>query len=177
MSIHHKLKNNVFFMINSLAQRVARVEQLLVQLEAETQRQMAIQRNHLVRVKNQEPLTDDFLQNGRSYYDLTPEKAWELFKDKSKDFIFLDVSYKDYAPEGERPIECLHIPLEELEVRWQELPNKSTPIFVISEEGLRSILACDFLNSKGYFNCNNISGGWKFWPGHRLIQVKTQASA
>jgi rhodanese-related sulfurtransferase len=37
---------------------------------------------------------------------------------------------------------------------------------IISENGLRSIQACELLIKKGFFNINNISGGHEFWPGH-----------
>lgn len=177
MSIQDKLKNNVFFIINKLVGRVAKLEYKLYKLESEMTRQMAIQRNHLVRVKNQGFLPDDFIQNGRAYLDLSPEKAWAMYKDPNQDFIFIDVSYKNFELDSPRPKECLHIPLEEIDERFGEIPNHSTPIIIISEDGLRSILACEFLNSKGYFNCNNVSGGWKFWLGHRLVEVKNKATA
>lgn len=177
MSIQNKLKNNIFFMINSLTGRIAHLESQLMRMQRELDKQLAIQRNHLVRVKNNETLSDDFLQNGRVYFDLSPEKAWALFNDESQDFVFLDVSYKEYSPEGPRPKVTLHIPLEELAQRWTEIPNKTTPVLVISEDGLRSILACDFLATKEMFNCNNVSGGWKFWVGHRLVAVQSKATA
>ena len=177
MSIQDKLKNNVFFVINKLVGRVAKLEYKISKLESELTRQIAIQRNHLVRVKNRGYLPDDFLQNGRTYLDLSPEKAWAMFKDPNQDFIFIDVSYSNFSPEGPRPDECIHLPLEEMEARFHEIPNRSTPIIIISENGLRSILACEYLNSQGYFNCNNVSGGWKFWLGHRLIEMKSKASA
>ena len=37
---------------------------------------------------------------------------------------------------------------------------------IISENGLRSIQACEMLVKKGFFNINNISGGYEFWPGN-----------
>lgn len=179
MSFKDKLQNNLFYVINLLTGRVAALERQLMRMQEDMDKKFAVQRNHLVRLKNHEELSDDFLLNGRAYYDLSPEKAWKLFQDKNLDFVFLDVSHKDHHPEGTRPRETVHIPLEELELRYKELPNHSTPLFIISEEGLRSVLACDFLTTKGYYNCNNISGGWKYWPGHRLVEVprKDQASA
>ena len=46
--------------------------------------------------------------------------------------------------------------------------NHSQSIFVISEKGVRSILACKILNRFGFYNLSNISGGHKFWPGHKV---------
>lgn len=178
MSLKSKLQNNLFYVINLLTGRVAALERQMMRMQEDIDRKFAVQRNHLVRLKNGEEVSDDFLLNGRSYFDLGPEKAWQLFQRKDSDFIFLDVSHKDHQPEGHRPRETVHIPLEELELRYKEIPNHSTPLLIISEEGLRSVLACEFLVSKGYFNCNNISGGWKFWPGHRVqASTRDQASA
>lgn len=178
MSIRQKLQNNIFHVINLLTGRVAALERQMMRMQEEMDRNFAIQRQHLVRVKNNQELPDAFIQNGRPYHDLSPEKAWKLFQDPEFDFIFLDVSHEEFVPEGTRPRATLHIPLEQLEARWDEVPQQTTPLMIISEEGLRSILACEFLNSKNYFNCNNVSGGWKFWPGHRLHSVeKTQESA
>ncbi|MBY0517904.1 MAG: rhodanese-like domain-containing protein, partial [Bacteriovoracaceae bacterium] len=153
MSFKDKLQNNLFYVINLLTGRVAAVERQLMRMQEDMDKKFALQRNHMVRLKNREELSDDFLLNGRSYNDLAPEKAWSLFQKKDLDFLFIDVSHKDFQPEGHRPKETIHIPLEQLEMRWKEIPNKSTPVFLISEEGLRSVLACDFLASKGYYNC------------------------
>ena len=73
----------------------------------------------------------------------------------------------DYSPIEELP-EAMHIPLEELNIRFTEISNKSTPVYIISENGVKSILACEILNECGYYNVNNISGGYKFWPGFRM---------
>ena len=76
----------------------------------------------------------------------------------------VDVSQLSYS----RTIkEAKRIPLEELASRISELPTGSFPIMVISEQGIRSIKACEILVKKGYFNTNNISGGHECWPGHK----------
>ncbi len=79
------------------------------------------------------------------------------------DFIILDVTKADYSPAA-RLKGIIKIPLEELASRYAEIQNKTTPILIISECGLRSIKACELLVKKGFFNVNNISGGYKFWP-------------
>jgi hypothetical protein len=139
MSIRHKLQNNIFYVINLLTGRVAALERQMMRMQEEMDRKFAIQRQHLVRVKNNQELPDAFIQNGRPYHDLSPEKAWKLFQDPEFDFIFLDVSHEEFVPEGTRPRATLHIPLEQLEARWDEVPQQTTPLMIISEEGLRSI--------------------------------------
>lgn len=166
MSLRAKLQNNIFHLVNQLTARVAQVEHALNLIQERFDRDIAIQRNHMVRLKNGEKLSDSFIMSGMAYRDLAPQDAWKLFQEEDFDFIFLDVSHKDFQPHHPRPSETLHIPLEELETRIDELRNKTTPIFIISEEGLRSILGCEFLSQQGFYNCNNVSGGWTYWPGH-----------
>lgn len=120
----------------------------------------------MVRIKNGERLPDDFVLNRRTYNDLSPERAMRLYEQKERDFVLLDVSSKSYRPEKELP-EALKIPLEELGIRYKELVNKAVSVLIISEDGTRSILACEILNNRGYYNLNNISGGYKFWPAFR----------
>jgi len=174
VSIMQKLQNNAFYLINSLTGRVASLEAQIFQLRREMDKNFAIQRQHMIRLKNQQEIPDDFLRRGRPYLDLTPEQAWRQYQDPEFDFIFLDVSHREFTPEVARAKTTRHIPLEELADRWHELPQSSTPILVISEDGLRSILACDFFVAKGYYNCSNVSGGWRYWPGARLKLAQTE---
>lgn len=178
MSIREKIQSNVYHLINLLTGRLAGIERKLMKLQEDVDRQFAIQRAHMVRLKNRELVSDDFLARGLAYNDLSPERAWELFKRPDFDYVFLDVSFDGFEPQGPRPSHAIHIPLEELELRYEELPqNNSTPILIISEEGLRSVLACEFLAGRGLFNCNNVSGGWRHWPGHRFNVVGKEETA
>lgn len=157
------LQDNVILIINTLTGRVARLEENMLKLQEKLDESLAIQRNHLVRLKNNEEVSDSFLSTGHSYADLSPEKAYRIYSDENKDFILLDVSHRDYQAPCHLA-EAIKISLEELDVRYKELIQKNTPILIISEEGLRSILACEFLSQKGYYNTNNISGGYRYWP-------------
>ena len=125
-----------------------------------------LQRNHLVRVKNGEEIDDNMILMGHPYNDLSPQKAWSIYNNNNLDFILLDVSHKSENKNIKRIEDSLIIPLEELHIRFVEIPSKTIPIIIISEEGLRSIQACELLIKKGFFNINNISGGHAFWPGH-----------
>lgn len=170
-----KLSSNVFYLINNLSQQIETLESRIFELEKKLDKALAVERNHLIRIKNKEDVSDDFIYNGRSYQDLTPEKAYRLYKNKDFDFILLDVSSRDFKSPEKMP-EALHIPWEELEARFLELTQMTTPILVISEDGVKSVLACEFLVKRGYYNCNNISGGHKFWPGYRLKEVSERTA-
>lgn len=164
--------NNVFAQLQHFETEIARLEERILQLNEKIEHMVQIERNHLIRVKNHEEISDEFIYHGRKYQDLSPEKAWRLYCNKDFDFILLDVSAADYQPRRELP-EAIRIPLEELADRFYEISSKTTPILVISEDGTRSILACEFLVKRGYFNCSNISGGYKYWKGFGLSEVRS----
>ena len=55
----------------------------------------------------------------------------------------------------------MNIPVDELRERLGEL-DKSKPVYVICQSGLRSYIACRILAGNGY-NCYNFSGGFRFY--------------
>lgn len=59
----------------------------------------------------------------------------------------------------------LSIPLQELEERLDELPERDRPITVVCEHGLRSAAACRLLSEHGYAKAVNVDGGLAAWPG------------
>ena len=54
-----------------------------------------------------------------------------------------------------------NIPVDELRERLGEL-DKSKPVYVICQSGLRSYIACRILSGNGY-DCYNFSGGFRFY--------------
>ncbi|MBR3646340.1 MAG: CoA-disulfide reductase, partial [Lachnospiraceae bacterium] len=55
----------------------------------------------------------------------------------------------------------LHIPVDDLRERMSEL-DKSKPVYVMCQSGLRSYIACRILSQEGY-DCYNLSGGYRFY--------------
>lgn len=167
--------SNIFSQLQMFETEIGRLEGRILELETRIQKLLEVERNHLIRVKNGEELSDDFIQNGRSYMDLSPDKAWRMYRNPDFDFILIDVSASDYEPQNRLP-EAIHIPWEEFPERFIEINSHTTPLLIISEDGTNSVLACEFLVKRGYYNCNNISGGYKFWKGFRLEEVKGQSA-
>ncbi len=72
--------------------------------------------------------------------------------------LFLDVrTYGEY--QREHLLGSLHIPLDEVRDRWEELPP-NRPIRVISSGGYEGHLATRLLMQKGFTDVANCSGGW-----------------
>jgi rhodanese-related sulfurtransferase len=158
--------NNVFIQLQEFEVSISKLEEKILQLEKRVEELVQIERNHLIRIKNHEELTDEFIYNGGKYLDLSPEKAWNLYTNRDYNFIVVDVSSKDFKPDFEIT-EALHIPWEEFPDRFMEINSRTSPLLLISEDGTTSILACEFLVKLGYYNCNNISGGYLHWPGSK----------
>lgn len=54
------------------------------------------------------------------------------------------------------------IPMSELEARWREIPKEGT-VYIHCRSGKRSRTAIEFLKTKGYGNCVNVTGGIVAW--------------
>lgn len=163
------LTENIITSYKKLKDRINDLEDQIELLNEKLEKVSKINKVHLLRIKNDEEFSDDYIIKGTYYNDLSPEKAFEIYNQKDKDFILLDVSDSEYQPIADFP-EVTRIPLEELAIRSNELPSKATSILIISESGVRSILASHKLYKLGFYNLNNISGGYKFWPGFNNLR-------
>lgn len=162
--------------IDVLVNKIGSLETKLCRIEEKVDLSVSIQRNHLIRVMKKEPINDEMILYGKPYNDLSPEEAYRFYQEDKEDFIIIDVTAND--GKTNRPIEnAVKIPLEELSTRSSEIKSKVIPILVISERGVRSILACELLVKKGFFNVNNISGGHLYWPGHKENKANNPESA
>jgi rhodanese-related sulfurtransferase len=54
------------------------------------------------------------------------------------------------------------IPMSEIEDRFAEIPKEGT-VYIHCRSGKRSRTAIEFLKSKGYGNCVNVTGGILAW--------------
>jgi rhodanese-related sulfurtransferase len=167
--------HNIFAQLQDYEKKMARMEERILQLEQKLDASVQLERNHLIRVKNHEEVSDDFIFQGRKYLDLSPEKAWKLYSNKDFDFVLVDVTAKDFKMHRRIP-EAIHIPWEDFRERFFEIQTKTTPIIFISEDGATSILACQFMVKHGYFNCSNVSGGYKHWKGFALSEAKNRSA-
>lgn len=164
--INEKLQNSIFYNFNELQNQVRELRQEVADLTVKYDRAMATQRCHMMRIKNGEKLSDEYILTGKLYNDYSPEAAYEFYTQYDQNYILLDITEKNFQAPEELP-EVTRIPFSELAFRVKEIVNKAIPILVISEDGVNSILACEMLNRFGYYNVNNVSGGYKFWPAFR----------
>lgn len=149
-------------MVEFLNTRLANIERNIERLDEKINYSLTLQKNHLIRIKNGDYISDRMILESMPYNDLTPQKAFEIYNDTELDFIVVDVSKEGTVHNQLKG--SIHIPLEELKMRHAEIPNRTTPVLIISEKGLRSIQACELLVQRGFYNVNNISGGHIYWP-------------
>jgi rhodanese-related sulfurtransferase len=91
--------------------------------------------------------------------EITAPKIVE-WKKQEKEFLLLDVRRDDereFANLG-----GLHIPLHELEARYNELPHNKRTIVVYCHHGVRSLYAVQFLKMHGY-DALSLRGGIDEW--------------
>lgn len=91
--------------------------------------------------------------------EISVQKVAE-WKARGKEYYLLDVRRDE-----ERAITHLggeHIPLHELEGRFQELDPKKSPLIVYCHHGVRSLYATQFLKFHG-FDALSLRGGIEEW--------------
>lgn len=91
--------------------------------------------------------------------EIAPSKVSQWIKE-NKEFDWLDVRRDD-----ERIIASLggiHIPLDELEERFAEIPRNKKPLIVYCHHGVRSLYATQFLKFNGY-DALSLRGGIEEW--------------
>ena len=91
--------------------------------------------------------------------EIVPSKVSDWIK-QNKEFNFLDVRRDD---EREKvSLGGIHIPLHELEKRYEELPRDKKPLIIYCHHGVRSLYATQFLKYHGY-DALSLAGGIDLW--------------
>jgi rhodanese-related sulfurtransferase len=91
--------------------------------------------------------------------EISASKVADWMKAK-KEFHFLDVRREDEREAAS--LGGMHIPLHELENRFEELPRDKKPIIVYCHHGVRSLYATQFLKYHG-FDVLSLAGGIDLW--------------
>jgi rhodanese-related sulfurtransferase len=101
--------------------------------------------------------------------EITPQDL-KARLDKPGAPLLLDVR-QDWETQLCRLPNAVHIPIEEIEMRAEEL-NRDDDIVVYCHQGVRSAAVAEFLRSLGFKSVRNLSGGLDLWartvePGMR----------
>lgn len=90
--------------------------------------------------------------------------------DRNEPLLLLDVR-QDWETKLCRLPNAVHIPIEEIEFRTEEL-NPDDEIVVYCHQGVRSAAVAEYLRGLGFSNVRNLMGGLDYWaravdPGMR----------
>jgi len=91
--------------------------------------------------------------------EIAPSKV-KQWLDDHKEFIFLDVRREDERETAS--LGGIHIPLHELEARFEEIPREKRTLVVYCHHGVRSLYATQFLKMHG-FDALSLRGGIDLW--------------
>ena len=101
--------------------------------------------------------------------EITPQ-ALKARLDRNEPPLLLDVR-QDWETRLCRLPNAVHIPIEEIELRVEEL-GRDDDIVVYCHQGVRSAAVADYLRSLGFAKVQNLAGGLDSWartvdPGMR----------
>ena len=92
--------------------------------------------------------------------EITP-KELKARLDRNDRPLLLDVR-QDWETKLCRLENAVHIPIEEIELRTDEL-NPNDEIVVYCHQGVRSAAVAEYLRSLGFANARNLAGGLDAW--------------
>jgi rhodanese-related sulfurtransferase len=92
--------------------------------------------------------------------EITPQDL-KARLDRSERPLLLDVR-QDWETKLCRLENAVHIPIEEIEVRTDEL-NPADDIVVYCHQGVRSAAVAEYLRSLGFKTVRNLAGGLDHW--------------
>ncbi len=99
---------------------------------------------------------------GLANIDCDPQELKERLG-AGEDIVLVDVRTAEEVAGGTIP-HALHIPLDELESRWEAVKN-ANEVVCYCAGGVRSLKAARFLRSQGVFNATSLEGGLGAWTG------------
>jgi metal-sulfur cluster biosynthetic enzyme/rhodanese-related sulfurtransferase len=132
---------------------------------AQLERGLAVTRMHLGDVAAGEAPPRDVILRGAAYRPIEPAPALVLLQQRP-DLFVLDVRTPAEFAAGHIPGAHL-IPVDELEDRLGELPERDHAMLVTCAAGGRSTMACEVLAERGWTRMLNLAGGMHAWTGPR----------
>jgi rhodanese-related sulfurtransferase len=101
--------------------------------------------------------------------EITPQELKQRL-DAGSGPVLVDVR-QDWETKLCRLPNAVHIPIEEIELRTEEL-NRDDEIVVYCHQGVRSAAVAEYLRGLGFSNVRNLMGGLDYWaravdPGMR----------
>jgi metal-sulfur cluster biosynthetic enzyme/rhodanese-related sulfurtransferase len=154
--------------VRDLEARLADVRALRRETEAardDLVRGLGLTRAHLAAVAAGDPPPDEAIRRGIAWREVSAAEAQALWE-RDPSVVVLDVRTPAEFASGHVPRAVL-VPLDEIEDRLDELPERDAPLLVVCAAGGRSLAACRTLAEHGWTRLLNLAGGMHAWNGPR----------
>lgn len=155
-----------------------RIEDLERRLEDERRRhkaQLDVLRKQLALIAQGARLSEKAILEGQLFNDVTPD-ATKAYVEETSDLLVLDVRSDREWESGYIP-GAKHIPVDQLQMRLQEMSDKARPILVVCASGGRSAAAAQLLADSGFTRVSNAVGGMQSWDGEVAYPEKEPLDA
>lgn len=136
----------------------------LTNLKQELTGELKVLRGQVAALAGGKSVNPSMVLEGRLYDDIDGAKAYQLVKE-APGTVVVDVRTYDEWRAG-HVAGAIHIPVDQIEKRFSEVPKDAPNVIVHCAAGARSAAACEFLSSaKGYTNLHNVAGSiFHGWP-------------
>ncbi|MDA8792794.1 rhodanese-like domain-containing protein [Bacteriovoracaceae bacterium] len=161
-SLQIKLQSNIFYRINILEQTIQTLETKISRLDRNLKHNVFKMKSNLINFMQTDSLNIESIFKEYNYIDLAPNTFHNITKSEHP-FLILDVS-KESSEKAEqfKNQNYYHIPFDQIKDKHGLLPSKIYPTIIISQDGTKSILACEELYKLGFYAIFNVSGGYNF---------------
>lgn len=143
--------------------RLRYVEGSLRELRKEMDMKLDLTRHHLASVAAGTRVPEDMILEGKPFADVSADEGQRMVAQEPALFV-LDVRTAGEYASGHIPGSRL-IPIDQLDTRLGELPDRATPMLVACAAGSRSAAACGLLAERGYTSLYNLRSGMSGWRG------------
>ncbi len=164
-----EFKKKVFGAIKQLEGQMQDLRKSEMDLRAQNSKLNQIVKNLGRKLVVRLPISLESLEKGLTY-DLIFGDEIEAWKAASRNGVVLDVRPAHEFARGS-VIGAINIPLDQLVLRLDSL-RKDQAILVVCDNGIKSVSACELLNSKGYPFTYVLKGGYSLLKGDSTANAK-----
>lgn len=157
---NNEFKKQVASALKQLESQVADMKKSEVELKAQVGRLSNVLKNLGRKLVMRLPISLESLEKGLSYDLIFPQEVHAWKKAASQGCV-LDIRPAHEYARG-AIAQSVNIPFDQLASRLEEF-SKDQPILIVCESGIKSVSACEVLNSKGYHFTYVLKGGMSLY--------------
>jgi len=149
--------------IELLLQKTSKIESNIARLDDKIDDQNRLLRSHLVQVKRGQPLRDSTILNGLVYEEISAREAYIRWQHDNGEILLVDVTSSEHSSLIIKDSHFCHLPFNKIEQGPLNISSHYTTLFIISADGIESILACQYIAKFCSQQITHIAGGYSYW--------------